>query len=137
MKKSRVIALSLSLIMLIATCIVIAIPAVAAESDWLDASGISGEYAYSMAIVGDTQTLSLSDAKNYGADGYVPRVNKIYDWLVANKDSKNIELVMGLGDIVETWQSKQDYPQDKYSEYWNIHDLEWDLVKAQIEKLAD
>ena len=145
MKKSRIIALSLSLIMIIAAIFSLSVPTMAADSDWIDSVASPGEYAYSMAVIGDTQSLSISDAKNYDTengkfnDGYEPRVEKLYDWIVDNagKDKKNIQLVMGLGDIVETWQSRQDWPADKYSQYWDIQDLEWDLNKAQIEKLAD
>ena len=143
MKKSRILAFSLSLIMIVAAFLSLTVSTSAADSDWVDTGNSANEYAYSMAVVGDTQTLSISDAKNYdteaGAykDGYEPRFNKIYDWIVANKDTKNIQLVMGLGDIVETWQSRQDWPAEKYSSYWDIQDLEWDLDKEQIKKLAD
>ncbi len=143
MKKSRIIAISLTLIMLVAVCFSVTVPTSAAESDWIDTGNSSNEYAYSMAVIGDTQSLSVSDAKNYDTengkfnDGYQPRVKEVYDWLVSNKDSKNIQLVMGLGDIIETWQSRQDWPADKYSQYWDLQDLEWDLIKPQIEKLAD
>ena len=143
MKKSRIAALLLSLIMLVAACFSVTVPTSAADSDWISTGNTGGEYAYSMAVIGDTQSLSVSDAKNYDTenkkfnDGYEPRVNEVYDWLVSNKDSKNIQLVMGLGDIIETWQSRQDWPADKYSQYWDLQDLEWDLIKPQIEKLAD
>ena len=144
MKKSRIIALLLSLIVILASIFSLSVPAAAADSDWVDVGNTAGEYAYSMAVIGDTQSLSVSDAKNYDTendkfnDGYKPRMNKIYDWLVANKDSKNIQLVMGLGDIVETWQSRQDWTDAaKYSQYWDLQDLEWDLDKEQIKKLAE
>ncbi len=136
MKRSRVIAIVISLTLLIGICLSLTLTASAATGDWIDEGNSSNDYAYSFAIVGDTQSLSISDAQNYGKEGYVPRVNQIYDWLVANKDEKNIQLVMGLGDIVETWQSPQDWQDDKYSGYWDIHNLEWDLTKAQIAKLA-
>ena len=50
------------------------------------------DYAYSFAVVGDTQKLSLL---------YPDKIGNIYDWIVANKTAKKIEYVIGLGDITE------------------------------------
>ncbi|MBE6537267.1 MAG: hypothetical protein E7673_04870, partial [Ruminococcaceae bacterium] len=55
-----------------------------------------GDYDYAFAIVGDTQKLVYQDVNN--GTNYV---SYIYDWLVANKTSKKIGLVMGVGDITE------------------------------------
>ena len=53
----------------------------------------SDDYAYSMALIGDTQTIvrytDTADAK----------LNALYGWLINNKDAKKIQYVMGLGDI--------------------------------------
>ncbi len=68
-------------------------------------------YDYSMAVVGDTQILSAYHPEKMAA---------LYDWIVANKESQKIELVMGLGDITE------------YSA-----DYEWAYAKQQIYKLND
>lgn len=65
--------------------------------------------AYSFAVVGDTQSIV-----NY----YPERLSEIYDWILENKDSKNIRFVMGLGDVTE-----------------NNTDAEWALAKEQILKL--
>ncbi len=54
------------------------------------------DYDYAFAIVGDTQKLVYKDANN--GTNYT---SYIYDWIVANKDSKKIKLVMGVGDITE------------------------------------
>lgn len=66
-------------------------------------------YEYSFAVVGDTQSLTRS----YTAD-----FPKIYDWLLANKDSKKIAHVFGLGDITD-----------------GDTDAEWALAKTNISKL--
>ena len=50
------------------------------------------DYAYSMVVVGDTQLLALKNPA---------RMPKIADWIVENKDSKNIQFVIGVGDITE------------------------------------
>ncbi len=84
------------------------------EAVWLDKSPNAPlDYAYSMAVVGDTQQLTEYDVKNGTA-----YTSALYDWLVANAESKNIKLVMGLGDITQT----------------DI-DEEWALAKEHIEKL--
>ncbi|MBQ8380837.1 MAG: metallophosphoesterase [Clostridia bacterium] len=73
-----------------------------------------GDYDYSFAVVGDTQCLVEYDTENSGKE----TTNAIYDWLVANKDKKNIKYVLGLGDVT----------QDDL-------DTEWTTAKNQIAKL--
>ncbi|MBQ3015733.1 MAG: metallophosphoesterase [Clostridia bacterium] len=92
------------------------------EKDDIDSSS----YAYSMAIIGDTQSLIYSDVQNAGVADYEPRTEKIYDWLVANKESKKIGMVLGLGDIVETWDEA-----GKLEDF----EAEWELAVSQISKL--
>ncbi len=61
--------------------------------DWFisDKSAVT-DYAYSFALVGDTQCLSY----------YHPeKMSTLYDWILANKTDKKIAYVMGLGDITE------------------------------------
>ena len=55
------------------------------------------DYAYSFAFVGDTQFLMYRDA-SLNTTSYT---KPIYDWIVQNKDEKNIEFVFGLGDITD------------------------------------
>ncbi len=51
-----------------------------------------GDYAYSFAVIGDTQsTTYLAPDK----------LDALYQWIVDNKESKKIEYVIGLGDITE------------------------------------
>lgn len=66
-------------------------------------------YEYSFAVVGDTQSLTRS----YSGD-----FPKIYDWLLANKDSRKIAHVFVLGDITD-----------------GDTDAEWALAKTHISKL--
>lgn len=64
--------------------------------EWLDSHEPALDYAYSFAVVGDTQWLSK----------YKPeKMEGIYDWIIANKDSKKIAHVFGLGDITEDWNT--------------------------------
>jgi hypothetical protein len=66
-------------------------------------------YDYSFAFVGDTQQLS---------EKYPEHVYTLYDWILNNKESKNIEYVFGLGDITE-----------------GDADWEWDNNKNAISKM--
>ncbi|MBR2971517.1 MAG: hypothetical protein IKC61_01140, partial [Clostridia bacterium] len=49
-------------------------------------------YSYSLAIVGDTQTVT---------DQNPELLKNIYQWILNNQSSKNIQYVVGLGDITE------------------------------------
>ena len=50
------------------------------------------DYSYSMVVVPDTQILLRNDPDNF---------HKIYDWILDNKEEKNIQYVIGLGDITD------------------------------------
>ena len=64
--------------------------------EWLDSYESDFDYAYSFAVVGDTQWLSK----------YAPaKMEGIYDWILANQESKKIAHVFGLGDITEDWNT--------------------------------
>ena len=94
---------------------------------WFDVNENAMEnYAYSFAIVGDTQILNMDDymSRTPGSklyDTYDAPTNymaTLYDWIVANSDSKNIAHVFGLGDITD-----------------DNTNLEWEIAKEQIGKL--
>ena len=59
---------------------------------WLDEKAPLDDYAYSMAIIGDTQIVSRDNPDNMA---------NIYDYVIDNAESKNIQFVMGLGDITD------------------------------------
>lgn len=68
---------------------------------WLANSGLDlSPYTYSFAVIGDTQKLNYYDVTN-GLTGSGSKMAGVYDWIVANKDAKNIKYVMGLGDITD------------------------------------
>ena len=50
------------------------------------------EYAYSFALVGDTQILNRD---------YPEKFSQLYDWIVANAKAKKMKFVVGLGDITD------------------------------------
>ena len=73
------------------------------------------DYVYSFALVGDTQNLNYIDAQNYAAakaenpdltyaDYTAANMRTLYSWIIANKDAKNIQYVMGLGDITQSFK---------------------------------
>lgn len=72
-------------------------------------SSDSTKYSYSIAFLPDTQYA----VKNY-PDAFV----SIYDYLLENKDEKNIQYVISLGDMTDGSTT-----------------AEWDLVKRQTERL--
>ena len=88
----------------------------AETADWVNENPNKNEdYAFSIAVVGDTQTLVEKDAK----DG-TSYTASIYDWIVANSKEKKMQYVLGLGDITQ-----------------NDTDAEWSYAKSQITKMND
>ena len=92
-----------ALVLAVATCFSTSVTA-ATSTIWFskNLNPPDDDYAYSFALVGDTQILCSADAgthatlasgKNY--------VKNIYKWIVDNKDSKKIAHVFGLGDITQ------------------------------------
>ena len=95
------------------------------------------DYAYSFAIVGDTQKVSRIDAiniKNKGSNGSYDindgnRMDTIYEWIVNNVESKKIQYVMGLGDITEYGYGETLPGGNEWS------DIEWANDIAAISKM--
>ena len=69
------------------------------------------DFAYSMAIIGDQQVISIK---------YPNLLHEMYDWILANKDKHKIEYVMALGDITNN--------RDNVAE--------WTLVASQFKRLS-
>lgn len=76
---------------------------------WMDTCEKLDDYAYSFAVIGDTQTIAHHSPE---------KLDYIYDWIVDNQNSHKIKFVMGLGDITDN--STAD---------------EWDVAKMNIAKL--
>ena len=71
------------------------------------------DYAYSFAVVGDTQSLSYIDAREYTeakkkdptltyGEYTQARMRILYNWILNNKESKNIQYVLGVGDVTQS-----------------------------------
>ena len=81
------------------------------EIVWIDGAdmGPLPEFAYSFAVVGDTQRIAYN---------YKDRFGEIYDWILDNAPGNKTKFVMGLGDITET-----------------SSDEEWTIAMNAIKKL--
>ena len=62
--------------------------------EWLDSHETKLDYAYSFAVIGDTQWMNQNTPE---------KMEGIYDWIVENAEEKKIAHVFGLGDITEEW----------------------------------
>ena len=63
------------------------------------------DYPYSFAVLGDTQFLLDCDVKSRlddNAENDTDYFADIYNWIIENKDKKNIQRVLGVGDITES-----------------------------------
>ena len=118
---------------------------------------IGDEYKYSIAIIPDTQNINkydvfnkdtsvnysnlLSDPTNQAyIDAYFngtagDSLSYIYDWLVANKESKNIQLVLGVGDV--TNDDGKDTTTGSKDDGIDQTDLEWIKAVMQYNKLSE
>lgn len=61
-------------------------------SEWIKKKPFTGEYAYSFAVIGDTQTLASNEPRHFLG---------IYEWLAKNANDINLKFVFGLGDITD------------------------------------
>lgn len=76
------------------------IPAAAMEQEdgWVEDPEAVTDYAFSFAFVGDTQII---------ARYYPEHMHKIYDWILQEKEARNIRVVVGLGDITDTSEGEE------------------------------
>ena len=94
------------------------------------------EYAFSFALVGDTQILATLDAdtadtisswkyetENYVNKGYIPT---IYNWIADNVEEKKIAYVFGLGDIT------QNYSKEVAKKEWEAIDRAWTCLDGKV-----
>lgn len=108
------------------------------DSDWIEAPPteqvkcLGGDcdhtecdYVYSFAVVGDTQNLNYIDAQNYTkakeanpsltyADYTQAHMRTLYNWILDNKESKNIQYVLGVGDITDSPSPDKTYFYDEW-----------------------
>ena len=149
MKKSKILIVLLALVLLVGLALGVSVSAVAAstvtDADWISAPSktltkceggtcdhTACDYVYSFAVVGDTQNLNYIDAENYvealktnpsltPAAYTAAHMKTLYNWILENQSSKNIQYVMGLGDITQSFNTSQTY-----------YDEEWALAKEAL-----
>ena len=107
-------------------------PVTAADADWIDPANKTPvtDYAYSFVAVGDTQNVCKKEPE---------KMAKIYDWIVANVESKKIKYVFGMGDItndssIKEWTvAKEEHAKldglVPYSVLRGNHDVSFDMNK--------
>ena len=87
------------------------------------------DYAYSFAVVGDTQKQVWADftsATDATAGNETSYTQDLYKWIVDNKEAKNIQWVFGVGDITENNGVRNGATA-----------LEWEIAKNAITQLDD
>jgi len=77
-----------------------------------DAGAYAGEFDFSLAVVGDTQTITNS---------YPASLKTIYQWIVDSKEEKKIQYALGLGDITEVGvdEGHRNYNPEKAAIQWS------------------
>ena len=81
------------------------------RATWLDDIAHPDSYAYSFAVVGDTQSLIYKNPDQMAT---------IYDWLAENRSDKKIRYVFGLGDITEFLYAEQNTATDNREKQWGV-----------------
>lgn len=119
------------LLVLVLVCLALPFSAFAAtsskgyeeENGWMNTNPKAPtDYAYSIAVVGDTQSMVKTDLTN--GTNYM---SNIYSWIAANVDAKNIQYVLGVGDITEY---TENFDSD-FDGSWTYDD-EWVHAKNAI-----
>ena len=67
---------------------------------WPDGIEPPSDFAYSFAVVGDTQTVALT---------YPDKMDDIYNWILNNAEANKTKFVMGLGDIVDSFTIESEW----------------------------
>lgn len=81
-----------------------------ASRTWFSEKEEVTDYAYSIAVVGDTQII---------CESHPTKMDALYDWLMSNVEKKKIAAVLGMGDITNSSTDKEWALAEK-----NIHKLD-------------
>ena len=90
------------------------------SAEWVSDENVPalGDYAYSFAVVGDTQIVTKNDAIN-GTENLA----NMYQYIIDKKDEYKISQVIGLGDLVDTYTDG------------DAKEAEWNIALNAIKKL--
>ena len=83
--------------------------------------GFSSEYDYSIAVIGDIQYMTRTSPKS---------LTKLYQWIADNKDAKNIQYAIGLGDITDQCQEAEWLLAAEVYKILEDAGLEYSLVRG-------
>ena len=96
------------------------------NTDWFDNANAPTDYAYSFVAIGDIQIVTQKHPEE---------LHNIYDYIIENKESKNIQFVFGLGDITNAgakpeWElaSQQNHRLDGVVPYSFVRGNHDDIV---------
>ena len=78
------------------------------------------DYAYSFAVVGDTQKVNIKHPENFDV---------IYDWILDNVESKKMKFVFGLGDITDE-SSPDEWARAKESIHSMDGKVDYSIVRG-------
>ena len=83
---------------------------------------------YSFVAFGDMQSMTWTDNKQG-----TTYVKSVFDWIINNKDSRNIEYVFGLGDTIDTLTTYSTNVIEANGKTQNVN--EWIVASTQIHRL--
>ena len=87
--------------------------------------GFAEDYAYSIAVIGDPQYATRANPET---------VKQMYEWVAANKNSKNIKYVIGLGDITDQCQEAEWLDAAEALKVLENAGIEYSLVRGNHDK---
>ena len=76
------------------------------------------DYAFSFAVVGDTQRMAIN---------YPEHFNDIYNYIYDNIDAKNIEMVIGMGDITDSFDKG-----DQTTKEWAVAEEAFEIIDDYV-----
>ena len=76
------------------------------------------DYAFSFAVVGDTQRMAIN---------YPDHFNDIYNYIYDNIDAKNIEMVIGMGDITDSFDKG-----DQTTKEWAVAEEAFKIIDDYV-----
>ena len=116
--KKKIVAM-LCLVTVLFTAVAVSIIPTSAAGYWFDMDPVE-DADYSFAVLGDPQYATYHDTKsNLG------NLDKLFTWILDNKETRNIQYVFGLGDSVQSMTTYEAFRNPP----------EWDLISAQYARL--
>ena len=95
-----------------------------------------GNYAYSMAVVGDPQIVTRDAAANSGDKN---KLNQMYQWIVDHTEEKNIQFTFHMGDSIDSYaRATTQWPKAKEAaDVWNNAGIRYSMVRGNHDSVTD